>query len=272
MKTFREYLKEGWYLTEGNVPFRACWRKRNGTQVWLQDRREFDPGDYGPLDLDVPCRPLSDQEVDEYRKGIRKEGFVVTATPANKLFIPFKEQPQAQALQNAWYITEEGVLFEAQWLLSQRRNKRHWVQHLKHAGQEPWHQPLDLDLKCRALTAEEFQQYLKPAKTSLESLRQRETALESELKALQETIKGQLQALRDQRSLDLAKLLTREIVDALVPEHGRTSCSDTDLCNGYAAGAGSTCRCSRCFLLTVLKEKYLDPGYVFEVHVTYDPI
>lgn len=270
MKAFREYLKEGWYLSEGNVPFRAFWNtKRIGGAAWFQNRRDFDPHDYGPLNLDIICRPLSDAEVEEFRNG-KPQGFTVTTTPA---FLPFKDQPLALARQNAWYVTEEGVLFEAQWVLSQgSRPKRRWVQHLKQSEKEAWFQPLNPDLKCRALTSEEFQQYLKPAPTSLESLQQREAALESELKTLQETIKGQLYKLRDQRCLDLAKLLTREIVDALVPEHGRTSCSDTDLSNGYAARAGDSCRCSRCFLLTVLKEKYMDPEFVLEVQVVKDPI
>jgi hypothetical protein len=59
--------------------------------------------------------------------------------------------------------------------------------------------------------------------------------------------------------------LTREIVDAIAPEHGRTSCNDNDLGNSYGGWSGRYDEntgqkkiifpiCSRCYLLTHVGE------------------
>jgi hypothetical protein len=52
--------------------------------------------------------------------------------------------------------------------------------------------------------------------------------------------------------------LTKEIVDAFRPEHGRTSCSDTNLVNGFASnGDKELPRCYRCALLEAVQAPYL---------------
>lgn len=48
-------------------------------------------------------------------------------------------------------------------------------------------------------------------------------------------------------------LITRELVDLIAPEHGRTSCSDEDPSNWYQNGQGYV-RCIRCSLLKHLDE------------------
>ena len=44
----------------------------------------------------------------------------------------------------------------------------------------------------------------------------------------------------------------RELVDLLIPEHGRTSCSDANLNNGIETDDGNF-RCSRCMLLDLVE-------------------
>lgn len=44
----------------------------------------------------------------------------------------------------------------------------------------------------------------------------------------------------------------RELVDLLIPEHGRTSCSDDALNNGIETDDGNF-RCSRCALLDLVE-------------------
>lgn len=44
----------------------------------------------------------------------------------------------------------------------------------------------------------------------------------------------------------------KELIDMIAPEHGRTSCSDTDLNNGLYSNTHFT-RCLRCTLLQIEK-------------------
>jgi hypothetical protein len=46
--------------------------------------------------------------------------------------------------------------------------------------------------------------------------------------------------------------VTRDALDALVPEHGRTSCSDDNRRNGFGSNGSDFPRCNRCALLDVL--------------------
>ena len=59
--------------------------------------------------------------------------------------------------------------------------------------------------------------------------------------------------------------LTKEFVDQITPEHGRTSCSDSDLSNSYGGWDGTYDpktgdkkirwpRCTRCYLLSNIGE------------------
>jgi len=59
-------------------------------------------------------------------------------------------------------------------------------------------------------------------------------------------------------------LITQEFIDTIAPEHGRTSCSDTDTSNGYGGQDGYNPktgepnirypRCNRCYLLNHIGE------------------
>lgn len=66
-----------------------------------------------------------------------------------------------------------------------------------------------------------------------------------------------------------AQALTREIIDALRPDHGRTSCSDDNPANGWGSnGEGSAPRCTRCALLETLEGRAMDEG--FELRIAID--
>lgn len=57
------------------------------------------------------------------------------------------------------------------------------------------------------------------------------------------------------RQLDMTE--PKGVVDLLFPEHGRTSCSDENLANGFESnGHHEPPRCARCALLELLN----DPG------------
>lgn len=61
------------------------------------------------------------------------------------------------------------------------------------------------------------------------------------------------------------KALTPEIVDLIAPEHGRTSCSDINLANGWSDDR--TPRCYRCALLQGWTGNYPDIVY-WSFHIT----
>lgn len=48
----------------------------------------------------------------------------------------------------------------------------------------------------------------------------------------------------------------RQLIDIIRPVHGRTSCTDDDLSNGfYSRKDGSQHKCSRCALLQIIDPK-----------------
>ncbi len=67
----------------------------------------------------------------------------------------------------------------------------------------------------------------------------------------------------------MSTVLTREMVDAIAPEHGRTSCNDQTLGNEYGGWTGKFDRdtgrkevihprCNRCYLLAHIGENLED--------------
>jgi len=63
----------------------------------------------------------------------------------------------------------------------------------------------------------------------------------------------------------MSRIITQEIVDFICPEHGRTSCSDSDLGNSYGGWSGRFDeqtgnkevyypRCNRCYLMDHIGE------------------
>ncbi len=59
-------------------------------------------------------------------------------------------------------------------------------------------------------------------------------------------------------------MTAREFIDLVVPEHGRTSCSDEDRSNGFfTRGNGDKWhgRCTRCMYLEILDEGVVPKGF-----------
>jgi len=62
-------------------------------------------------------------------------------------------------------------------------------------------------------------------------------------------------------------MTAKELIDILQPEHGRTSCSDNNLCNGFYSAGGKRGdlghgRCSRCMLLEILNGEEVPKDFV----------
>jgi len=55
-----------------------------------------------------------------------------------------------------------------------------------------------------------------------------------------------------------------EFINIVEPEHSRTSCSDTDLQNGFYSQDGKSyhCRCKRCMYLEVLNGIEIPEDYI----------
>lgn len=67
----------------------------------------------------------------------------------------------------------------------------------------------------------------------------------------------------------LRKVLTREMLDALLPEHGRTSCSDDNRVNGFRC---HRVRCTRCALLDFLEDEYTPSSQELVVNIYFQDL
>jgi hypothetical protein len=88
--------------------------------------------------------------------------------------------------------------------------------------------------------------------------------IEKQIKERKEEIKNEeLNKRREKAKIKLDKL--REYRDFLMEiiEHGRTSCSDTNVCNGWGS-ADYGARCSKCHLIELLDNEW---GNEFEVDI-----
>lgn len=65
----------------------------------------------------------------------------------------------------------------------------------------------------------------------------------------------------------VAKTLTKEFVDALMPSHQRTSCSDDNRANGFYTGSDRMPRCDRCALLELLENGRLPEGVYLHLEI-----
>lgn len=68
-------------------------------------------------------------------------------------------------------------------------------------------------------------------------------------------------------SVPLTPALAQILLDH-TPEHGRTSCSDASLNNGYGSSSGDWPRCERCLLLEVVQGKLPDYANPVVEHCT----
>lgn len=75
---------------------------------------------------------------------------------------------------------------------------------------------------------------------------------EKELRALKEKE-------HEERNRAFMAGLSAEMINALLPEHGRTSCADDNICN--------VGRCNRCTLLDALNHGWLSTEYTVEFNI-----
>ena len=95
-----------------------------------------------------------------------------------------------------------------------------------------------------------------------------ETDLLAEVKRRQDAREAAERVARETRRLLTAKALTRDVIDALCPDHGRTSCTDERPVNGWGSnGEGHEPRCTRCALLETLHTGSIDEGFIFAVRL-----
>lgn len=64
--------------------------------------------------------------------------------------------------------------------------------------------------------------------------------------------------------MDPNKEVTQEILDLIVPNHGRTSCNDTSLSN-YCQNDSGLPRCNRCYLMTKVGQKFGELAVQFKL-------
>jgi hypothetical protein len=85
----------------------------------------------------------------------------------------------------------------------------------------------------------------------LKNLSEKELAALKNQLNIEESRRAQLEEqTQNARVAKFFQHLSNEMLDALAPEHGRTSCSDTKLSNGFGSnGLSSPPRCNRCALI-----------------------
>jgi hypothetical protein len=95
--------------------------------------------------------------------------------------------------------------------------------------------------------------------------------LEAEIRELQDELDRrteQRKQIKEARRSELLEkqcnLLTRELIDAFVPEHERTSCNDSDPNNGWNGNSGYDC--IRCALLESISAPWaVSSPYIFKL-------
>lgn len=92
-----------------------------------------------------------------------------------------------------------------------------------------------------------------------------EEELRRELSRREEERAAALEVAKDEYASRMINL-TKEMVDIIVPEHTRTSCSDTHVDNGWYCSGGTIPRCTRCALLDAVGG-YWDRDFVLEVFI-----
>lgn len=89
--------------------------------------------------------------------------------------------------------------------------------------------------------------------------------LEYELAKRKEARQRAAEQLHAEYSVKLAQHLTMDIINTLAPNHGRTSCSDSNYANGWGS-ADYGARCTRCALIDSM-HGYTEPGFIFEIGI-----
>ncbi len=91
-------------------------------------------------------------------------------------------------------------------------------------------------------------------------------ALTAELARREREEREAKEARNAERRIRQAAALTPEVIAALAPDHGRTSCSDTNVVNGWGSHSSGGPRCLRCALL----EGDIREGFHYELGIVTD--
>lgn len=70
-----------------------------------------------------------------------------------------------------------------------------------------------------------------------------------------------IEVFRDMERVD--DMTAKEFIDLMMPNHGRSSCSDEDPQNCFYSRNGETWhgRCTRCMYLQIIREKEVPTGF-----------
>jgi len=86
--------------------------------------------------------------------------------------------------------------------------------------------------------------------------KQKELLKEKELNKRKDIAKAKIGKLREQKDLILSLI-----------NHSRTSCSDSNICNGYGS-ADYGARCTKCHLIEIFDKEWDDGGWEVDFDVT----
>jgi len=85
---------------------------------------------------------------------------------------------------------------------------------------------------------------------------QKQLLKDEEVNKLKEKAKVKIEKLREQKDLILSLI-----------DHSRTSCSDSNVCNGYDS-ADYGARCTKCHLIELFDQEWSDGEWEIDFHVT----
>lgn len=108
-----------------------------------------------------------------------------------------------------------------------------------------------------APTAFELKEQIRKQQAELDEARRTASQADTIVRSKSEALKKTHETLQGLRDMALLGVLSPEVINALAPEHSRTSCMDTNTCN-----AGD---CPRCSLLDAHRVGYIDFDFRFEV-------
>ena len=86
--------------------------------------------------------------------------------------------------------------------------------------------------------------------------KQKQILKEEELNKRKNIAKSKMEKLREQKDLILSLI-----------NHSRTSCSDSNICNGYGS-ADYGARCTKCHLIEIFDKEWDDGGWEVDFDVT----
>lgn len=104
------------------------------------------------------------------------------------------------------------------------------------------------------MSAQELQELSKQVE------KQQKLLKEEELQKRKDIVKAKMKKLREQKDLILSLI-----------DHSRTSCSNSNVCNGYGS-ADYGARCTKCHLIEIFDQEWSDGEFEVDFNVTITKI